>query len=227
MKQSPCSFLGYLTEKFRAKGLKPSNLDPCLFLDKDPMAIVYVDDVLFYSHSENAIDELIVKLKMTKYAFQKKPGLIKLAVEGLGLLTKFTSSLSTSAEQTPLPRNLDEEPATRCFNYVSIIGMLHYLNHTRPDCAIAIHQGARYTFEPKRYHEAAGKHSDRYLKGTMNQGLTLDPSDDLTINCFPDADFVGLWGHEYPQGSHCAPSCTGYIIILAGCPILWKSKLQT
>ncbi|KAL7527402.1 hypothetical protein ACHAWF_002161, partial [Thalassiosira exigua] len=58
----------------------------------------------------------------------------------------------------------------------------------------------------------------------MDQGLILDPSDDLTIDCYPDVDFAGLWG----IGASTGPSFrTGYIIMLAGCSILWKSKFQT
>jgi hypothetical protein len=43
----------------------------------------------------------------------------------------------------------------------------------------------------------------------------------------PDADFAGLYNHEHPQDPHCVRSWTGYVILLAGCPVLWKSKLQT
>ncbi|KAL7546901.1 hypothetical protein ACHAWF_010227 [Thalassiosira exigua] len=55
----------------------------------------------------------------------------------------------------------------------------------------------------------------------------LDPSPGLGINCYPDADFAGLWGYENSQESHCARSCTGYVITLAGCPVAWRSSLQT
>ncbi|KAL7537717.1 hypothetical protein ACHAWF_005882 [Thalassiosira exigua] len=105
--------------------------------------------------------------------------------------------------------------------------MLHYLNHTHPDCAFAIHQCARYTFEPKKLHKDAVRRIGHYLKETMDKGLVLDPSDDLTINCYPDADFAGLWGHEHPQDPHCVFGRTGYVITLAGCPVLWVSKFQT
>ncbi|KAL7529265.1 hypothetical protein ACHAWF_002908 [Thalassiosira exigua] len=238
MKQSPRYFLAYLTEKLQKQGLEPLNIDPCLFLGKDLLAIIYVDDVLFYGRSEDAIDELIEKLKHDDVRLRKEgtaegylglkverdgnktilsqPGLIKRVVEGLGLSTKFTSSLPTPAEQAPLPRDLDGEPATGCFNYASIVGMLHYLNHTRPYGAFAIHQCAQYTFGPKRSHEAAVKRIGHYLKGTMTKGLVLDPIDDLTIDCYPDAEFAGLWGHEHPQDPHCAHSQTGYVITLAG-----------
>ena len=86
--------------------------------------------------------------------------------------------------------------------------MLHYLNHTRPDCAFAIHQCAQYTFELKASHKAAVKRIDRYLKGTMDKGLILDPSDDWTLDCYPDADFAGIWGHDHPQDPHCVRSRT-------------------
>ncbi|KAL7554972.1 hypothetical protein ACHAWF_018568 [Thalassiosira exigua] len=249
MRQSPRYFFQYLTEKLRKQGLEPSNLDPCLFLGEDILAIIYVDDVLIYGRSEEAIDQLIAALQNDDVRLRKEgtaegylglklerdgnktflsqPGLIKRVVEGLGLSSKFSTACSTPAEQAALPRDADGEPATGSFNYASIVGMLHYLNHTRPDCAFAIHQCARYTFEPKKSHEAAVKRIGRYLKGTMDKGLILDPSDDLTIDCYPDADFAGLWGHEHPQDPHCARSRTGYVITLAGCPILWKSKLQT
>ena len=71
------------------------------------------------------------------------------------------------------------------------------------------------------------KRIGRYLKGTMDKGLILDPSDDLSLDCWPDAHFAGLWGHEHPQDPHCVRSRKCYVITLAGCPVLWSSKLQT
>lgn len=106
--------------------------------------------------------------------------------------------------------------------------MLLYLSgHSRPDIAFAVHQCARYTFKPTRRHEQALVRIGRYLKGTMNRGLILSPTDSPDIDCYPDADFAGLYGHEDAQDPHCARSRTGYIIMAFGCPILWKSRLQT
>ena len=249
MKQSPRYFFGYLTKKLATQGLIPSNHDPCLFLGKGLLVITYVDDILIYGRTQEEIDDLITKLKEDNLALRKEgtaegylgldvthegnkttlsqPGLTKRIIEGLGLSSKFSTSCSTPAEKAALPRDKDGEPATGSFNYKSVVGMLHYLNHTRPDCAFAIHQVARYTFEPKKSHEVAVKRIGRYLKGTMDKGLILEPSDDLSIDCYPDADFAGLWGHEHPQDPHCVKSRTGYVITLAGCPVLWVSKLQT
>eukprot|EP00956_Cyclotella_meneghiniana_P013545 scaffold19631_cov45-Cyclotella_meneghiniana.AAC.1 len=106
--------------------------------------------------------------------------------------------------------------------------MLLYLSgHSRPDIAFAVHQCARYTFKPTSRHFAALKRIGRYLKGTADKGLILRPSKHLHVDCFPDADFAGLYNHEDSQDPHCVRSRTGYVILVAGCPVLWKSKLQT
>ena len=67
----------------------------------------------------------------------------------------------------------------------------------------------------------------RYLKATRTRGLIFKPSSELRIDCFPDADFAGLYGHEKNNDPVCAKSRTGFVINVANCPILWQSKLQT
>ena len=42
-----------------------------------------------------------------------------------------------------------------------------------------------------------------------------------------DADFAGLHGCEPQEMPTSAHSRTGYIMFFGGCPLLWKSKLQT
>ncbi|KAL7519736.1 hypothetical protein ACHAWF_000253, partial [Thalassiosira exigua] len=104
--------------------------------------------------------------------------------------------------------------------------LLYLTGHSRPDCTFVVHQCARYTLEPKRSHIVALKLLGRYLKGTADKGLILDPSPGLDIDCYPYPDFAGLWGHEDPQDEHCARSRTDYVITLAGCPVVWRSSLQ-
>jgi hypothetical protein len=105
--------------------------------------------------------------------------------------------------------------------------MLLYLGHSRPDILFATHQCARYAHSPKQSHEDALICIGRYLKGTLHNGLVLAPSDNFKIDCYPDADFKGLWGRDKSQDPHCVKSRTGYVICFADCPVLWKSKLQT
>ncbi len=47
------------------------------------------------------------------------------------------------------------------------------------------------------------------------------------LDCYVDADFAGLWGHEDDQDPVSVRSRTGFTLTLFGCPILWSSKLQT
>ena len=105
--------------------------------------------------------------------------------------------------------------------------MLQYLqSHSRPDITYAVAQCARFTHAPRRSHERALEHIGQYLKGTMNEGLILQPSQDLILECYVDADFAGLWPHEDKFDPTCVKSRSGYVICIANCPIVWKSKLQ-
>eukprot|EP00804_Cyclotella_cryptica_P024840 CCRYP_001779-RA/>CCRYP_001779-RA protein AED:0.06 eAED:0.06 QI:0/0/0/1/0/0/3/0/1231 len=155
-------------------------------------------------------------------------GLAKRIVDALGLCSSFSTAISTPAEISPLPKDLSGIPARGTFNYAAVVGMLLYLcGHTRPDIAFAVHQCAPYTFCPTCRHELALIRIGRYLKGTMDKGIIMSPSDTPCVDCYPDADFAGLYGHEDSQDPHCARSLTGYLITVFNCPVLWKSKLQT
>ena len=65
------------------------------------------------------------------------------------------------------------------------------------------------------------------MKGTRDEGLILWPSNQLSVDCFIDADFAGLWGAENPHDPVCAKSHTSFVITLANCPLQWVSKLQS
>jgi hypothetical protein len=105
--------------------------------------------------------------------------------------------------------------------------LLYLTGHSRPDISFAVHQCARYTFKPTRKHEAALIKIGRYLKGTSDKGLIMTPTDSPCIDTYPDSDFAGLYSYEDPHDPHCARSRTGFVILAFGCPIMWKSKLQT
>eukprot|EP00957_Ditylum_brightwellii_P009338 706639-Ditylum_brightwellii.AAC.1 len=50
--------------------------------------------------------------------------------------------------------------------------------------------------------------------------------DGFDIDCFVNADFAGLWASEVPDNPNCARSCTGLVITLCNCLIIWATKLQ-
>ena len=55
----------------------------------------------------------------------------------------------------------------------------------------------------------------------------FNPSKKLVVDCYADADFAGLWGHENPQDPICARSRTGFVVKFLNRPLLWVSKLHT
>jgi hypothetical protein len=252
LRQSPRAFWLYLTEKMEACGMEQCTLDPCLFIGKKVMCICYVDDLIFWAFNEADIDELGVKLISVGVALEqesdaagflgvrmevdpatglmelKQTGLIDRVIETLGLDVGTTSGKFTPAEAKPLVKDTDGEPALGDFSYSSLVGMLLYLaGHTRPDIAYAVNCCARYMFCPKRSHELALKRIGRYLKATRDCGLVLNPSEELKIDCYPDADFAGMYGYESSSDPSCVKSRTGFVITVANCPVLWQSKLQT
>ncbi|KAL7523285.1 hypothetical protein ACHAWF_000456, partial [Thalassiosira exigua] len=229
LRQAPKHFFKYLAARLERQGLKKSSYDPCLFLNNDFIVVIYVDDVLIYGRSDEKIDGLIKRLCKAEILLRRegtakgylgvnierkngrttltKAGLTKKVVEALGLYSKNSTAVSTPAEKAPLPRDVGGVPHYGPINYARVVGILLYImGHSRPDCAFAVHQCARYTFEPKRSHVVALKHLGRYLKGTVNKDLILNPLSDLCIDCYPYAGFAGLWGHEDSQDPHCARS---------------------
>ncbi len=118
---------------------------------------------------------------------------------------------------------MDEE-----WHYASVVGMLLYLSsNSRPDITFAVHQVARFTHCPKESHAKAVKRILRYLQQTKDCGLIFRPQAGFKVDCFCDSDFCGLWGAEHPDDPVAAKSCTGYIITVCGCPLIWRSSLQT
>jgi hypothetical protein len=56
--------------------------------------------------------------------------------------------------------------------YRQIIGSLMYLTNTRPDICSAVNTFSQFLVEPRRVHRVVAKHVMRYLKGTLECGLS-------------------------------------------------------
>ena len=97
-----------------------------------------------------------------------QPHLTNTLIDALGLddsnpkLTPAAHSLGKSEHESSLKEY---------FKYRSVVGMAMYLgNHSRLDCAFAIHQCARFSTDPRHVHGEALKRLGRYLKGTRARG---------------------------------------------------------
>ena len=104
---------------------------------------------------------------------------------------------------------------------------MYLANNTRPDIAHAVHACARYTHHPKKSHATAVKHIVRYLKGTAEKGMLLNPKDTDELDCYVDSDFAGLYPVYPDQDPNSIKSRSGYVILFKECPVLWVSKMQT
>jgi hypothetical protein len=72
--------------------------------------------------------------------------------------------------------------------YRQIIGSLMYLANTRPNICFAVNTLIQFLVEHKHVHLVAAKHVMRYLKGTMDYGLSYDGDHDFTLSGYTDVD---------------------------------------
>ena len=158
-----------------------------------------------------------------------QPQLIDQILEDLNLLAANAGIKSTPAcASRVIHAYPDSAPFDQNFHYKSVIGKMNYLEKcSRPEIAYAVHMCARYSNEPKVEHGQAVKWIGRYLAGTRGKGFILKPKDESFV-VWADADFSGNWHPESAMDDpDTARSRSGYIIMYLGCPILWKSQLQT
>ena len=229
-------------------GFTQSKFDECVFLKENMMVFLWVDDCGIIAPTMDAINEFVKRLKARGFElsvdsdfaeylgihFTRKdgtitmtqPGLIKKIVEATGMTN--CNGNFVPASQVCLGSDPDGPPMKEKWNYRSIVGMLLYLStNTRPDISFAVSQVARFSTNPKQSHAQAIKMIVRYLWRTVDCGTIFRPTTAFKVDCYVDADFMGLHGRESEDEPISAKSRTGYIIHFGGCPLVWKSQLQS
>jgi hypothetical protein len=88
-----------------------------------------------------------------------------------------------------------------------------YLTNTRPDIYFAVNTLSQFLVEPKRVHLVTAKHVMRYLKGTVDYGLSYDGDHDFTLSGYTDADWAGIVADR--------KSTSGCCFSLGSAMILW------
>ena len=165
------------------------------------------------------------------------------------LYERFITQKSTSFPRTPMATGLsltktdprDIIPRHQ-FDYMSCVGSLLYISlTTRPDICQAVGVLSRYMSCPGREHIEAAKRVVLYLKGTQNHGILFDKAktlapniyyhcakgksalegtdDNQLLRAFTDSDFAA--------DVNTRRSTTGFVILVAGGAISWRSKLQS
>ncbi|CAL2224945.1 unnamed protein product [Prunus armeniaca] len=104
--------------------------------------------------------------------------------------------------------------------YASFVGSVMYAQVcTRPDLAFALSVLGRFQSNPGIAHWNASKKVLRYLQKTKSYVLCYHYVDSLDLVCYSDADLGGCVDDRM--------STSGYVFILAGGAVSWRSKKQT
>ena len=215
LRQRPLKFYKHLRQGLESRGFVKSEYDDCLFMNGDIMVLFWVDDCIFYSNVDSAIERLIDDLK-EEFLLEKeedmagflglqidrsKPGTVVLTQTGLIERILVLMDLETCnakfipVDKIPLGKDEDGDPSRECWEYRSVVGMMLYLaGSIHPDIAHAVHQCARFSHNPKRCHEVGLKYIVRYLQGTKDKGMILTPNaKNLKLDLFADADSAELF----------------------------------
>ncbi len=162
-----------------------------------------------------------------------QPKLIQSIIEELGLDSE--GDRAPNIKDIPmqsskiLGRHSDSQDFDRHFHNRRIIGKLNFLaDSTRGDIAYPTHHMARFVSNPKKEHGEAIKWLGRYLAGTKDKGLILNPDPTKGVEIYPDSSFCQDWDPELAgQDMDTARSRYGFIITYTGVPLIWKSLLPT
>ena len=245
----------YLVNKLvKELGFRQSKVDECVFYRGTTLYVLYTDDSLLAGPDkeeiEKVIDDLQTKAKLAITVegdladflgvsidrrkdgsiHLTQPHLIDQIIKDLRLHDDNVKPRTTPAASSKLlTRHTSSKPFDNSFNYRSVIGKLNYLEKaTRSDISYAVHQCARFVSDPKVEHGEAVRWLGRYLKGTRHKGTIMHPLPEKELEVYVDASFCGDWDPVDAAGDRdTARSRHGYIINYAGCPLLWKSQLQT
>ncbi|XP_050379571.1 secreted RxLR effector protein 161-like [Argentina anserina] len=117
------------------------------------------------------------------------------------------------------PQTETEKENMKSKPYARLVGSLMYAQVcTRPDLAFAVGMLLRFQSNPDYEHWVAGKKVLRYLQKTKNHMLVYRQVRDLKV--ISDSDFAG----NYPDSNK---STCGYVYMLVGGAIAWKTMKQT
>jgi hypothetical protein len=121
---------------------------------------------------------------------------------------------STPADTKPKLSIHDGTPlsATDASFYRSIAGALQYLTLTRPDVAYAVNQACLYMHAPQDIHWHLLKRILRYLRGTLNQGLTISASSTTQLTAYFGDDWAGYPDTRRSTSGYCVSSVSHWFL---------------
>jgi histone deacetylase 1/2 len=243
LKQAPRAWYSRLCNKLQSLGFIPSKADTSLFFYRKGhhviFMLVYVDDIIVASSSQDAVNALLRDLEK-EFAIkdlgdlhyflgiqvQRKKGELLLSQEryasdilkrvNMQLCKPVKTPLSTSEKLSVTSgTQLGVDDSTR---YRSIVGALQYLTLTRPDLSFAVNKVCQFLHSPTTVHWEAVKRILRYVQGSVGLGIKIRKSDSMLVSAFSDADWAGC-----PDDRR----STGGFAIYIGCNLVsWCARKQ-
>ena len=244
----------YLCKRLVTKaGFVQSKHDKCLFYCGKVMYALYIDYSILGAPTRKELEAAIkaiqdaklritlkgdladflgvkIEQKSTNKIIFTQAHLINDILNDLGLKHAKNGKETPAASSRILTRNDDGVDHDKSFHYQSVIGKLNYLEKApRPDISFATHQCARFAAAPKKSHTRVVRWLGRYQLHSRKKGMWFRADITCGLEVFVDASFAGNWDKNDAQtGDHdTARSQHGYIILYYGCPLIWKSQLQT
>jgi histone deacetylase 1/2 len=201
--------------------------------------LVYVDDIIVVSSSQEAVKALLRDLEkdfaikdlgdlhyFLGIQVQRKKGELLLTQEryAADILKRVNMQLCKPVK-TPLnvTEKLSITSGTRLgvedsTKYRSIVGALQYLTLTRPDLSFSVNKVCQFLHSPTITHWEAVKRILRYVQGTIGLGLTIKRSNSMLVSAFSDADWAGC-----PDDRR----STGGFAVYLGCNLVsWCARKQ-
>ncbi|KAJ9561136.1 LOW QUALITY PROTEIN: hypothetical protein OSB04_006296 [Centaurea solstitialis] len=200
-------------------GYAQSNADHSLFTYQDGgkfvAILIYVDDVVITGDHVEMIQRTKDHLN-TNFSI-KDLGPLKyfLGIE----VARTGDGMCLPMEQNLKLDQCHESHKTDASLYRRLIGRLLYLQATRPDIAYAVNILSQFVSDPRVDHMDAVLRVLRYIKSTLGQGIFIPKSGGFNLVAYCDANWLGC-----PSTRR---SRTGYLLLLGGAPVSWKTKKQS
>lgn len=213
LKQSPRAWFSRLSEKLHHLGFHSPKADTSLFLFRHGQHIiymlVYVDDIVIAGSSKEIVDRLVHNLSLS-FSIKDLRRLnyflgIKFTHNSGGIMLlqrKYASDLihrvhMENCKSVSTHMSVSDKLAkyhgrllsdNDAFKYRSMVGGLQYLTLTRPDISFTVIKVCQYLSKPTDMHWEAVKCIIRYIKGTIDTGLSIRKSHSTLLSIFTDAD---------------------------------------